>query len=69
MKRPTTESTVRTSANALIDAAETLIDIIRTVEAIEKQRSLKSSFILDYEMPDGSVDHWTITIERTASSH
>ena len=69
MTQPTAESAVQSAATDLTDAAELMIDIIRAIEAIEGRRTMKSSFTLKYDTPDGGTEQWTITIERAASSH
>jgi hypothetical protein len=63
------EAKIQARSKAIIDAARTLIGTVRMVEGGEKRRAHISELSLEVELTGGGVETWTITIERTASSH
>jgi hypothetical protein len=54
---------------AIRDAAQLLIGFVRSTESAEGGRSTKAELELHVELTAGGTETWTITIERTASSH
>lgn len=68
MSNPT-EAKIRDAADALTDAAQTLIGMVRASEHGVGTRSSKAELTVEVELTRGGTEAWTITIERTASSH
>ena len=50
-------------------AARTLIGLVLATERDEGERSTGAELTLEISMADGGTETWTITIERTASTH
>lgn len=53
----------------IMAAARALIGMVRGAEASERARSEGADLEVRVELTGGGVETWTITIERTASSH
>lgn len=53
----------------IMAAARALIGMVRGAEASERARSEGAELEVRVELTGGGVETWTITIERTASSH
>ena len=51
------------------EAARLLISVVRDVERDEGDRSTHAEFDFEIDLTAGGKETWTITIERTASSH
>ena len=65
-----TEAEIIKRQAAIVDAARTLIGMVRVAERTERQRtSQKTELELNVELTAGGNETWVITIERTASSH
>lgn len=56
-------------ADKIIEAARTLIGLVRSTERREHGRSSGAELSLEVELTGGGVETWKIIIERTASSH
>jgi hypothetical protein len=65
----TTEAQIKSRSDAIMNAARLLIGTVRASERSEKGRSSGAELSLDVELTGGGHETWTITIERTASSH
>jgi hypothetical protein len=64
-----TEERIKARANAIEEAARVLIGVARRAEIDEGRRTTKAELVLDVDLTAGGTEQWTITIERTASSH
>jgi hypothetical protein len=53
----------------IAEAARLLISVVRDVERAEGDRSTHAEFDCEIDLTAGGKETWTITIERTASSH
>lgn len=69
MKTNPSETIVQSAENAIMNAARALIGVVRRVERNEKHRATKTELEIDVELLAGGHEIWTITIERTSSSH
>jgi hypothetical protein len=67
MKR--TEDQIKQHQAAIVDAARTLIGMVRVAEQSERGRAQKSELELNVEVTVGGNETWVITIERVRSSH
>lgn len=65
----TTATKIKSNSDAITNAARVLIGTTRMAERSEHGRSTKAELELEVELTGGGVETWTITIERTASSH
>jgi hypothetical protein len=54
---------------AIVIAASALIGAVRAIEQDKKQRSSMAELTLEVELTGGGREIWTITIERTVSTH
>lgn len=54
---------------AIARAARLLIGLVRRLERDEGRRSSTTELSIEVELTAGGTEAWTITIERTASSH
>lgn len=64
-----TEQYLEDRGDAMMAAARVLIDTVRGSERSEGGRSTHAELEVIVELIAGGVETWTITIERTASSH
>ncbi len=64
-----TEQQIKERGEAITMAAHILISLVRGAERSEGARSTHGELELNIELTGGGVETWTITIERTASSH
>jgi hypothetical protein len=65
----TSDDAIRRREESIMEAARTLIGMVRVTEGIEHRRSQKAEFELQVELTAGGTETWIITVERTASSH
>jgi hypothetical protein len=65
----TTEAEIKRRQAAIIDAARTLVGMVRVAEQSERGRAQRAELELNVELTAGGNETWVITIERTASSH
>jgi hypothetical protein len=64
-----TKQRIEARGEVITMAAHILISLVRGVERSEGGRSTSSELELSIDLTGGGVETWTITIERTASSH
>jgi hypothetical protein len=63
------ERRLKASGDDIIAAARVLIGMVRLLERDEGGRSTHTELSLEVDLTGGGKETWTITIERTASSH
>ncbi len=63
------ERRIKASGDDIIAAARMLIGMVRLSERDEGGRSTHAELSLEVDLTGGGKETWTITIERTASSH
>jgi hypothetical protein len=64
-----TTAKIKASGEAVTAAAHVLIGVVKMTERAEHGRAAKAELDLEVELTGGGIETWTITIERTASSH
>jgi len=64
-----TEQEIKERSDDIQKAARLLIGMVRASERSEQGRSTKAELGVEVELTGGGMETWTITIERTASSH
>jgi hypothetical protein len=64
-----TEQEIKERSDDIQRAARLLIGMVRVSERSEHSRSTKAELDVEVELTGGGTETWTITIERTASSH
>lgn len=63
------ERRITDASSGIAAAARVLIGMVRGAERDEGGRSMHAEISLEIDLTAGGKETWTITIERTASSH
>jgi hypothetical protein len=63
------EQRITDASSGIAAAARVLIGMVRGAEHDEGGRSTGAELSLEIDLTGGGKETWTITIERTASSH